>query len=227
MITSPPDRSRPSKRAAPKRRSWLQRSFYFSVRLLSQFIAVFVFNFRAYGRENWPEAGGGLVLSTHQSTLDPVLVGLSFPGRLNYLARNTLFDNRLFATIIMLLDAIALDRERGGLAGLKETMIRLKRGEKVLMFPEGTRSKDGTLGPLKPGFISVAKRTEVPLIPVAITGAFEVLPRSTYLPRRYPLRACIGPAIAPEEFCHLSDEEILQLVTQGLNRCNHIARNQR
>ncbi|HOU36076.1 MAG TPA: lysophospholipid acyltransferase family protein, partial [Candidatus Omnitrophota bacterium] len=82
------------------------------------------------------------MVSNHQSHLDPPLVGCGCRRQMNFLARNTLFRSPLFAKLISSVNAIPIDREGGGLAGLKETLRRLKRGEMVLVFPEGTRTPD-------------------------------------------------------------------------------------
>lgn len=197
----------------------LKRNFYRLVRMSSRLVAVFVFDLRCYGRENTLVEGGGLILSSHQSHFDPVLIGVTFNEHLNYLARRSLFNNRIFATVISLLDAIELDRDRSGLAGLKETMKRLRRGEKVLIFPEGTRTTDGEIAPLKPGFLSVARRSKVPLIPVAITGAYEALPKGGRFPWRYPLRVAVGPAIQVDELAGLDDDAVLALVAERMQAC--------
>ena len=201
------------------KRSLLKRVFYRLVRLSSQYFGVLMFDLRVYDRELIPGAGPALILSTHQSHFDPVLLGVTFNERLNYLARRSLFKNRLFGTAISLLDAIELDRDRSGLAGLKETMKRLKQGEKVLIFPEGTRSSDGEIAPLKPGFLSVAKRSKALMIPVAITGAFEALPKGGRIPVRHPFRVAVGAPIQADEFLELPDDEILKLVAQRLQAC--------
>src|SRR5690606_31019997 len=104
--------------------------------------------------------------------------------RLNYLARQTLFDHKFFSKLINSLDAIPIDRDGFGIAGLKETMRRLKREEMVLIFPEGTRTRDGEIAPLRPGFYTLAKRCPVALLPVAVDGAFQSWPRGQKLPRR-------------------------------------------
>ncbi|WP_197356782.1 lysophospholipid acyltransferase family protein [Aureliella helgolandensis] len=197
----------------------VKTAFYHTVRLTSRLVCVFVFDLRCVGRSNTEVEGGALILSTHQSHLDPVLIGVTFNERLNYLARRSLFKNRIFGTVISLLDAIELDRDRSGLAGLKETLLRLRRGKKVLIFPEGTRTPDGNIAPLKPGFLSVARRSGVPLIPVAITGAFEALPRGSSRPLRYPLRVAVGPAIHVAEFSELDDTAMLQLVQSRMEEC--------
>lgn len=208
---------------ARKKVSLLKNGFYRLVRLTSRIVSVFVFDVRCLERENTLVEGSALILSTHQSHFDPVLIGVTFNERLNYLARRSLFNNRLFGALISLLDAIELDRDRSGIAGLKETMTRLKRGEKVLVFPEGTRTLDGRIAPLKPGFLAVARRSAVPLIPVAITGAFDALPKGSPFPKRYPLRVAVGIAIQPQELVGLSDDQALELVSSRLHACYHRA----
>jgi len=165
-----------------------------------------------------------MLLSTHQSLLDPVLVGLVCNRRLNYLARKTLFKNVLFAFLIRVLDAIEIDRERGGLAGLREMLKRLQGGGLVLMFPEGTRSPNGELGQLKPGFIPVARRAQVPLVPIAVVGAYDCLPRGTKLPTRRPISVVIGEPIQSVEYLPLSDTQMIELLTMHLQRLHERGR---
>ncbi len=204
---------------SPRQLSLIKRVFYRSVQLFARLGFVFVYDLRCIDRQHTLVDGAALIVSTHQSHFDPLLAGVTFNERLNYVARRTLFKNKLFGLIITLLDAIELDRDRSGLAGLKETMLRLKQGKKVLLFPEGTRSSDGRIAPLKPGFLSVARRCKVPLIPMAITGAFEALPRTSLLPRRFPMRVAVGSPIEVSEFTELSDEAMLELVSQRLHAC--------
>lgn len=193
-----------------------RRLFYRWVRISARFIAVVGFGFRAEGRHHLDAEGGGILLSTHQSMLDPVLIGLVANRRLNYLARKTLFKNRIFGFLIHVLDAIEIDRERSGLAGLREMLKRLQRGEMVLLFPEGTRTPDGEIGKLMPGFIPVARRSEVPLYPIAIVGAYDCLPRGTKLPTRKPIAVVVGKPIPASVYMPLSDTELLAKVAEEL-----------
>jgi 1-acyl-sn-glycerol-3-phosphate acyltransferase len=189
-------------------RSLPSRLWYRFLQSACRLAAVVVFRIRCDGRQFIPASGGGLVMSNHQSNLDPVIVGLAANRRLNYLARETLFRFAPFRWLIRSLDAIAIDREGLGLAGLKETLRRLKRGELVLIFPEGTRTRDGELAPLKAGFCAIARRANVPLVPVAVAGAFEAWPRSRRLPRRSVLRVCFGPPLWPADIEPLDDEAL-------------------
>lgn len=201
-----------------------KRIFYNALRVLARLATVAGYRLRVAGRENWPPCGGGLVCANHQSLFDPVLVGLTCDRRLNYLARNTLYKNRLFAWLIDTLDAIPIDREGSGLAGLKETLKRLKAAELVLIFPEGTRTRDGEVAHLKPGFCSVARRSRVPLIPVGIDGAYQAWPRTALCPTFGRIGIVVGQPISPARIEELSDEALVAELEQRIRHCHASAR---
>lgn len=188
--------------------------------------AVVLLGVRCHGRRHIPAAGGVLVLPNHQSHLDPVLVGLACNRHLNYLARETLFRYLPFRWLIQSLDAIPIDREGLGLAGLKETLKRLKRGEMVLIFPEGTRTRDGQMAPLKPGFSALARRAQVPLLPVGIAGAYDAWPRWHLLPRRAIVHVCFGPSLKPEVVAHYTDRELVLELERRIRQCHAQAQRQ-
>lgn len=195
-----------------------RRLFYRWLRITSRMIASVGFGFRTEGRHHLEFEGGGMLLSTHQSVMDPVLVGLVANRRLNYLARKTLFKNAMFAFLIRVLDAIEIDRERGGLAGLKEMLKRLQQNELVLMFPEGTRTIDGEVGSLKPGFIPIARRSLVPLVPIAIVGAYDCLPRGSKLPTRKPIAVVVGKPLVSDEYMAMTDAQLLASLDASLRQ---------
>ncbi len=198
------------------RRSFAKRWWYNFLHVGCRLAAVVLFRIRCQGREHLPRTGGVIVLSNHQSHLDPVLIGLACDRRMNFLARSTLFGFVPFRWLIRSLDAIAIDREGLGISGIKETLRRLKRGEVVLIFPEGTRTSDGQIAPLKPGFAAIAKRANVPLIPVSIDGAFDAWPRTNTLPRRSTIRIQFAPAISPEMVAAMSQRELVNRVQHQL-----------
>jgi 1-acyl-sn-glycerol-3-phosphate acyltransferase len=206
-------------------RSWLKRWWYDGLRVLCRTFAVVLFRIRCFGRDRAPATGGALVLANHQSHLDPVFVGMAFNRRLSYLARDSLFGFPPFRWLINSLDAIPIDREGLGLSGLKETLRRLKRGELVLMFPEGTRTPDGDLQPFRPGFCAVARRAGVPLLPVAVDGAFAAWPRTRRFPRPAAVRVCLAPPLLPEEIARLSDEKLTEQIAVRLRAAFEFARN--
>jgi 1-acyl-sn-glycerol-3-phosphate acyltransferase len=204
-------------------RSLPKRLWYDFLRLACRLIGVAVFRIRCGGRQHVPETGGALILSNHQSNFDPVLIGLACNRRLNYLARQTLFRFAPFRWLINSLDAIPIDREGSGLAGLKETLRRLKREEIVLIFPEGTRTRDGKVAPLKPGFCSLAKRAGVPLVPAAIDGAYDAWPREQPLPSLSIIHIRFGEPLKPEDVVTLTDEQLVAEVERRIRACHELA----
>jgi 1-acyl-sn-glycerol-3-phosphate acyltransferase len=182
------------------------------------------FCFRWKGREYFPRGTGALICSNHQSYFDPVLVGICFRHQINFVARNTLFDIWLFGRLIHYLEAIPIDREGFGISGIKETLKRLKRGEMVLIFPEGTRTLDGQVGPLKPGFCALARRGKVPILPVAVDGAYDAWPRSHHFPHFTKLRTCFGPMITLEQIEAMTDEQLIDEVHRRILACHGEAR---
>jgi 1-acyl-sn-glycerol-3-phosphate acyltransferase len=209
---------------APRPRTLAQRVGYDVIRVLARLTGVWLYQLRVAGRENWPADGGGLVCANHQSHFDPPLVGLTCSRRLNYLARNTLLRIPGFKQLILFLDTIPIDREGVGLAGLKETLKRLKSGELVLIFPEGTRTRDGQVAKLKPGFISLARRGRVPLVPVGIDGAFQAWPRTAHFPRLGRIAIVIGQSILPAEVIGLTDDALLAELGRRITACHEQAK---
>ena len=169
-----------------------------------------LFRIRCWGRRNFPESGGVIVCSNHQSNLDPVLVGLTTDRRLNYMASKTLFDNQIFGRWIRFWDAIPIDRTGMGFSGIKECLKRLKRGEMLLLFPEGTRSRDGQVGRLKAGFCTLARRAKVPILPIGFDGAYDSWPRTRTLPWLAKIHVCIGQPLSAELIASLTDEELIE-----------------
>ena len=205
-------------------RSLGKRLWYDFLRFSCRLLGVALFRIRCRDRKYVPATGGALILSNHQSNFDPVLFGLACDRRLNYLARQTLFRFPPFRWLINSLDAIPIDREGSGLSGLKETLRRLKRGEIVLIFPEGTRTRDGQVSPLKPGFCALAKRAGVPLVPAAIDGAYDAWPRGQPLPTLSVIHIVFGEPMLPDEVQGLTDAQLVAEVQQRIQGCHVAAR---
>jgi 1-acyl-sn-glycerol-3-phosphate acyltransferase len=204
-------------------RSLAKHLWYNFLRFVCRMAGIALFSIRCGGREHIPASGGVLVVSNHQSHLDPILIGLTCNRRMNYLARETLFGFAPFRWLIHSLDAIPIDREGLGMAGLKETLRRLKRDEIVLIFPEGTRTRDGRVAPLKPGFSVLVKRSGVPLLPVAIEGAFQAWPRWQKFPHLGVIEVQFGRPITAEEAARYDDRELVSLVQERIEECHALA----
>jgi 1-acyl-sn-glycerol-3-phosphate acyltransferase len=195
-----------------RRRPLLIEMIQSIVRWICRIAVMLAFPVRVYGLKNYPIDDGFLICANHQSHLDPVVLGVICPRPINILAKQSLFRFTLLGGFLKMNDAIPIDREASGIGGLKETLRRLKRKESVLIFPEGTRSPDGTLQPLKLGFCPLARRAGAALVPVAIAGSFAAWPRNTRFPRPHRTVAVIGTSITPAEYAELTDEELGMLL---------------
>lgn len=169
-----------------------------------------LFQFRFSGKAHVPMEGPVLIVSNHQSNLDPVLLGLACPRQLRYFARVGLFFWP-FSWWIRALGAVPIDRENA-LGGIKTTLKLLKQGDAVVVFPEGSRTHDGKMQSLLPGFCVLARRSGATIVPAAIEGAFEALPRGAALPRLSQITLVICPAIGPQEIAQLTDAELTSMV---------------
>jgi len=192
------------------------RWLYSVLWVLCRTLAVSVFGFRMRFAHPLPATGGLLVLSSHQSHLDPLLLGLATDRRLSSLARSTLYAFKPFGAVITALDAVPIDREASALAGMKTVIRRLQGGAAVILFPEGTRTRDGRLGEIKSGFAIIARRAGVPIVPVAIVGAHECWPRTARFPRPGRIRLEFGSLITPAEVAALDDAALVAECTRRL-----------
>ena len=137
------------------------------------------FRFKAKGKEHVPKKGGFILVSNHRSNLDPVVLSFASPRVLNFLARDTLFRNPAFSLFIRSLNAHAIKRGQADLGAIKLGIDILSRGEGLLIFPEGTRSVTGELGPGKPGVAMMALKARVPVIPAWIDGTQDAMPKGS------------------------------------------------
>ncbi len=187
-------------------------------------ILMLPFQLRVEGMPKYPRMGPILVCSNHQSNLDPLILGCVAPRPMNYLAKKQLFQFKPLGWFLRWNDVIELDRKTG-LGGIKETLKRLRNNESVLMFPEGTRSIDGELQPIKRGFCTLVKKTKVPIVPVGLDGAFEAWPRNSILPNfGATIQVVFGNPIQPEQYRDLSDDELTELLNSKIKECFDRAR---
>jgi len=200
-------------------RHWTQHASYAVMRVWLRMTAMFGLGIRCFGRQNFPDEGGALVCANHQSNLDPPLVGMMTNRRMNYLAKKTLFDHQPLKAFIEHLDAIPIDRSGMGIGGIKETIRRLRRGEIVLIFPEGQRTFDGEMTQLMPGVCALARRTRVPLVPVGFDGAFQSWPRGTLIPKPSRVWMVVGKPINEAEYKDLTDPELVKLLGERIQSC--------
>ncbi|MFM7181794.1 MAG: lysophospholipid acyltransferase family protein [Verrucomicrobiales bacterium] len=161
---------------------------------LSRVFGAVFFRLRVHGREHMPESGGALIVSNHVSFLDPPLIGCAYRQPIFYLARKTLFKGPL-AWLLPRIQVIPVDQGKADMAGLKRVLAMLKSGHRVLLFPEGTRSPDGSLQAAEAGVGFIIAKCGTPVIPTRIFGAHEAFPRHSKFPRPGRVHVVSGPPV--------------------------------
>jgi 1-acyl-sn-glycerol-3-phosphate acyltransferase len=128
-----------------------------------------------FGIENIPKSGGAIVAPNHISFFDPPLSGSAMKRPLYFMAKRELFNIPIFGWIIKQTNAFPVKRGSLDLLAVKHALHILKKGKLLLMFPEGTRSKNGKIGKARAGVGMVACVAQVPLIPVKIENTNSML----------------------------------------------------
>jgi len=145
-------------------------------------------------------------VANHASSLDIWAMFLVIPRRMRMIAKKQLARIPLFGWGMWAGRFIFIDRQNGVAARRSIDLAgeRIHNGESVLLFPEGTRTRDGSLGPFKKGSFHLAVKAGVPIVPVALRGTRELMPRGSILLRAGTVKAIVGEPIVTEG---LSDEE--------------------
>ncbi|MEZ6046369.1 MAG: lysophospholipid acyltransferase family protein [Planctomycetaceae bacterium] len=187
--------------------------------VLSNIFSSIWFRLRGYHQDRLPAKGGALLLLNHQSFLDPVLVGTVINRSVSYVARDSLFKVPVIGFILRNTYVMPIRRESATSSTIREAVRRLNHGFLVGLFPEGTRSADGTVGAFKPGFLSILKRAEVPIIPVGIAGAYEAMPRGSFWIRPRKICVVFGEPITAEEIkAHFESDQTDKEFVAGLQQ---------
>lgn len=160
----------------------------------AQAFARIFLDFHVEGLERIPRKGPLIVACNHISFWDPPLVGSSIPRPVHFVAKAELFDNPLFGALIRSYNAIPIQRGPQARTGLRGAEEVLSAGGAVLIFPEGTRNKSGTLLPPRAGAGHLSAATRSPVLPACITGSNQIR-RS--MKRQVPIRITFGSPVMP------------------------------
>ncbi len=173
------------------------------------------------GLENVPLNQTVVFCANHASQVDILVLYCMLPVSIRFLAKKELFSVPFFGVVMRVAGHIPIDRSGGRAAvkSLNDAAEKIRSGASVVIFPEGTRSRDGRLQPFKTGGIQVAIRSKCPIVPVAILGSYEILPRSTIWIRPGHIKVAIGKPIfsTHSDGSHIPKEEMTQRVWQSIS----------
>jgi 1-acyl-sn-glycerol-3-phosphate acyltransferase len=134
-----------------------------------------------------------VVVANHASNLDPVILAIALDTPLCFMAKAEMFKVPGLGALIKALGAFPVVRGGGGRPAIEAAVSQAKEGALIAMFPEGTRTRNGSLGSMKPGAAIIAIEAGVPIIPVGLVGTFEAMPRGRFFPHfGRPIKAVVG-----------------------------------
>lgn len=166
------------------------------------------------GLENVPKTGGVLFVSNHQSNFDiPIFIG-HVPRDKGFIAKLELSKVPYFRRYMSYIGCVFIDRSdaRQSLTAMNEAAESLKAGHSLVIFPEGTRSADGTVGVFRPGSLKIGIKAGVPIIPVTINGSMNIMSKGSSLIRSATVKVLISNPITFDEYKGMDSNEIAQKV---------------
>lgn len=184
-------------------------------RLMRRFFQVTIggmWKVRVFDRCHEPTSGSALYICNHQSFLDPMLMSFALRRPMNYMARDSLFRSQPFKWMIETVNAFPVRRNTADTGAIKEAIRRLKAGGQVVIFAEGTRTRDGRIAQFMPGIAMLAQRFADWTVPVVIDGAFEAWPRTQALPSGGSIVVQYAPPIPQHVVRQISSEEFVRQV---------------
>lgn len=192
---------------------------YYICKVLVWIYMHIAYNLHYVGRKNIPQNTTVIYASNHRSYADPPLLGAGAKGKYAFMAKEELFRNKLFAWLIRSLGAFPVSRGKGDTSTIDTAVERLNSGRSLMIFPEGTRSKDGKVGKGHTGAALIAARSGKPIIPVGIVYGEK-------LRFRTKLTVEFGEPIMPEDYAEICDapnpRQLVKLKNRYMEEIKHL-----
>ena len=157
--------------------------------------------FSVEGTENVPMTGGLVVCANHFATLDPPMVPAFLPRPDSWsMAKSEYFRKGWMRWLFSAYGSFPVVRHTADRVALRRAFDLLRAGEVLVIYPEGTRVESGTLSKPEPGAGFIAQKSGCPVLPVALTGTRECMPKGSMWPRRVPVHIKFGkPFVVPQK----------------------------
>jgi 1-acyl-sn-glycerol-3-phosphate acyltransferase len=185
---------------------------------MSAFLFRLLYHNKIYFVEK-PPAGNAILAANHVSFLDPPMIGGTWPQEVHFLAGDYLFRVPLFGRFIAALNSHPVARGSGDLGAFRLMTKLLKEGKKIVVFPEGTRSRTGELTEFKKGVAKLSFLGDAPVIPIYIKGTYEIWGRGRKWPKLSGHTSVYyGKAIYPSEYKDLDKRAAEEALTKDLKQ---------
>ncbi len=166
-------------------------------------------------KQNVPQKGPLIILSNHQSFIDPMLCQGYLKRPIHFVARSSLWNNPVMSWLLDSYYTIPIKRESADLSGLKNIIRKLKENAAILMYPEATRTEDGRIRNFKMGFSLVCRKTKPMILPMVIEGADKAWPKNKKLfscGKKIMVR--YGQPISSQILTQMSDEQFAEHIVK-------------
>ncbi len=174
----------------------MERTWAFVItRWLSLALFKLYFRVEFEGEQHVPLTGPVIVAPNHVSYLDPIWISLPIKRPLRYMTWDRMFKIPLLGPLMRAYGAFPVNVDKGDRAAFKHSLLHLRAGGGLVIFPEGGRSRDGALLPFKPGVIRLALDTQVAVVPVTIIGGYRAFNPHHLFPRPYKLKIIYHPPL--------------------------------
>jgi 1-acyl-sn-glycerol-3-phosphate acyltransferase len=179
-------------------------------------ILIWLFKLKVTGSENLPQKQKVILAGNHTSLLDGLIVMAAYPHRIYFLAHQKIFKRHFFSWAVRQLGFVPVRVGGVNKEAILESLRILHMGKSIGIFPEGKITEDGNLAEAKRGMEIIAHKTDVPIVPFAIEGAYEAWPLNKPYPKPYPVEIRFGKPIYIQEIEHKGDltDELMQDIAQ-------------
>ncbi|MDP8253311.1 MAG: lysophospholipid acyltransferase family protein [Candidatus Kaelpia aquatica] len=187
--------------------------------LMGLLIAKILFLLRIEGKNNVPLRGAVIIASNHASFLDPILLGAASRRVLNFMAKEELFHLGIFSKLISNVGTLPIKRGALSKSTIKQALRFLNQGRALVVFPEGSRSRDGEIGKGESGVVWLARATEALIVPVKISGTDKALGVNSTAIRPYPVKVAFGK---PLKLSDLEGEDLESMSDSLMERIKRL-----
>lgn len=179
-------------------------------------IAWLLFRPKIVGAENIPAREGVLVVSNHPTYLDPILLAIYAPRPFSFVAKRPLFYLPIVRTFLWLTDCIPVEQDAPDRRALRLSIQKLREGDALVIFPEGTRSDHGKMRPFQLGPAMIAAEAQVPIVPCGLAGIYEAWRMEAPIPKPVPVAIVFGKPFMPELLPDAPKRESLLYITERM-----------
>ena len=169
---------------------------------------------RVEGLEHLEQDRPYIFAANHQSQFDIFALDGFLMVDFRWMAKKELFRIPIVGTAMRLAGSISIDRSRGrqAMKSLIEAATRIASGTSVVIFPEGTRTRDGRLQPFKSGAMYLAIKSGVDIVPMAITGGFEIMPKGSFRIKPGRMVIKIGQPVSSKDYTQKQKQQLADLL---------------